>query len=145
MASGIAIAGLLGSVFSTYSSYKEGKEGEKSAKAMAEANAKRAQEETDESARRLQSQQKENLSEARARAAASGVGSGGSQGKYLSGLEEEMGAELDWLTRSGKSQSDLLRQEGNLAGEQAANRGTAGAIGQIGGIIDAGQKWYNTL
>ena len=145
MASAVALAGLAISAGSAYMSYSEGQKGKKSAKAMAAANAKRAQEETAEASRRLKETQAENLAEARARAAASGVGAGGSQGKFLSGLEQEQMAELGWLERSGQSRSDLLIQEGNLAGEQAANRGTSGAIGQIGGVIDAGQKWYNTL
>ena len=145
MATGIAAAGLALAAGSAYVSYSQGKEAEKSAKQMAAANAKRAQEESDEAGRRLRETQAENLADARARAAASGVGTSGSQGTFLAGLEQEQMAELGWLERSGQSRSDLLIQEGNLAGEQAANRGTSGAIGQIGGVIDAGQKWYNTL
>lgn len=143
MATGIAAAGLALAAGSAYVSYSQGKEAEKSAKQMAAANAKRAQEESDEAGRRLRETQAENLADARARAAASGVGTSGSQGTFLAGIEAEQLAEMGWLERAGASQADLLLQSGALAGQTARHQGTAGALGQLGGVVDRAQQWYN--
>lgn len=107
---------------------------------IAERNAERAEAEAEESARRLQRQQDANQSLARARSAASGV-VGGSIDDYLSGMEAEDARQLDWMRKSGKSQSDIIRAEGDLAVDRGKSAAWSTAIGATTDFLGAGGEF----
>ena len=123
-------------------SYKQGKDAAKSAKGVAAENAARALAESKEAARRLKGQQEANLSEARARAAASGVGSGGSQGQYIEGMEAGFKAELAWLKKSGTSAAAIERRKGDLAAGAASSAATGSAFATLGQGAQGSAQWY---
>lgn len=81
----------------------------------ADANAERIEAETAEEKRRKKKQQEEEAALARAKGYASGAG-GKSLDEYLSAMDEEFDRELSWLSRSGKSRSDIARSEGGNVG-----------------------------
>ena len=114
------------------------------AQEIAAANAKRIAEETAESSRRLKAQQDANLSDARARMAASGVRSGtGSQGKFQTNMESAMASERAWLKKSGASQADIAMREGYYANAQAkagAASTLASGIGSSAGLALQGAQ-----
>ena len=97
------------------------------AEEIAELNARNAEMEAEESARRLEKQQASNQSLARARAAASGAG-GESVANYLEDMEREDENQLDWIRRAGSSQAGILRRQGAHAATAARGEATAGMI-----------------
>ena len=134
MATGIVIGGaILGGI----GQIKAGKE----AKKLADANADMMRQETEESARRLEAQQSENLATARARAAASGTTGEGSQASFIEKMGSEFGKELAWLKKSGASAASIEERRGSLE----RSRGLASGIGTIAGGFKGGWgDWGNT-
>ena len=127
MATGIVIGGaILGGI----GQIKAGKE----AKKLADANADMMRQETEESARRLEAQQSENMATARARAAASGTTGEGSQASFIEKMGSEFGKELAWLKKSGASAASIEQRRGSLE----RSRGLASGIGTIAGGIGTG-------
>ena len=103
------------------------------------ANEKLMRAETDEEARRLEKQQEENLSEGKARAAASGVAGkpGGSQTQFLENVQKEQGIQLAWLKKAGASRAGMAGKAGTAAGVSTFGSGIASAGQQYG-------DWYST-
>ena len=91
--------------------------------------AKMREREADESRRRLARQQAQNLGEARARAGASGVKLTGSTAGFISDLERNYAAELNWMRSAGQSAAAAERRRGELAGMAAYGRAFSNAIG----------------
>ena len=133
---GIASAGL---------QYIQGQKAAKAAEEVAAANAARAAAETAESARRLKKQQEATLAEQRARSAASGVQSTGSQLAWMQSEEEEAGLELSWLKKAGRSQQNLLTLQGQQASMAASAAGTSGALSSFSSGLNTGFNWYKAL
>jgi len=79
------------------------------------ANAARVEAETAETYRRQKADMDANRSLARARAAASGGTETGSTAAYLDTMAGEDAAALAWLQKSGKSQADIIRREGDVS------------------------------
>lgn len=122
--------------------YRAGQKAAKSAKSIAAQNADRAKMESAEAARRLKGQQEANMSEARARAAASGIQGGGSQGQFLDTMESGYKKELDWLKKSGASAEAIELRKGELAAGSASSSAMAGAIGSISSGTQSTFQWY---
>lgn len=101
----------------------------KDAKKLADANAANMRAETEEAARRLEAQQAENLSTARARAAASGTTGTGSQASFIDKMGTEFGRELEWLKKSGASAASIEERRGAME----RSRGFASGLGTIAG------------
>lgn len=117
---------------------------QRSAANRAEAEAKRNADmiaaENEETARKMELQNKQAMSESRARAGASGalLSSGSTQG-YLNEMKSVFNAEIDWLKRSGTMQeyNEIMRGRGIASGYRAqANIGlvkTASSAFSAGG------------
>ena len=112
----------------------------KDAKKMASANAAMMRAETEEAARRLESQQAENLATARARAAASGTTGTGSQASFIDKMGSEFGKELAWLKKSGASAASIEERRGSLAKKQ----GMWSGLGTIAGGFSGFSGWGDT-
>ena len=144
-----AVASFLIGAASAAKSYSDSKKAAKAQKAsgqvakdIANENAARIKSETAESARRLKGQQAMNLSEAKARSAASGVRSTtGSQGQFVEGLGSSFASELAWLKKSGASKAQIEARSGDYAVAQA-KAGAAGTmaagVGQAGSLLGSG-------
>ena len=146
----LAVASFAIGAFGAAKSYSESKKAAKGqrrageeARGIAAENAKRIEAETAESARRLKGQQDSNLSEAKARAAASGVNMRGSQGGFISNLASSYQQERDWLKKSGASKATIERRTGDYAVLQA-KAGSAATmatgIGQAGSMLGQGSQ-----
>ena len=116
--------------YTGYQQYKAGKKNEALERAQ-----------TAEEARRLERQQEANLSEGRARAAASGTRNlpGGSQMQFLEDVEKEQGEQLSWLKQVGSTRAGMLGQAGTAAGIGTAAGGLASA-----GAGLASSNWWST-
>ncbi len=121
-------------VYGAYSQYESGQE----AKDIANTNAARQKTESTEAARRLKLQQESTLSEARARAAASGISPQSSTVvTYLDEMQKNFKSEQDWIKKSGTSAADIQARQGEYQARQA----TAGAWGTIANLADNASKW----
>jgi len=107
-----------------YSAYQQQQTGKK--------NEKLEMAETNEQARRLEDQQKDNLKRGRAYAASSGTRPGtGSQQTFLSNVGKQQEKELAWLRYAGVSRAGMQ-----------GDRATAGAVTTFGqGLASAGQSY----
>ena len=115
-----AVVGLGASAYGAYSDYQAG-----------QANEKRIKAETAEEARRMEMEQSREVGLAKAKAAASGTGMGGSQGMFISELESAREAELDWLKRSGTSRARAAAKEGVSSAITGLGAGIASATGTL--------------
>ena len=125
--------------------YVQGQKAAEAAEEVGAANAAAAAAETAEAARRLRRQQDITLAEQRARAAASGVQSTGSQLAWLEDEAGEAGAEMDWLKKAGLSQQQLAYLSGKQASGAASAAGTGAALGTLGGGVNSAFNWYQAL
>ena len=142
------IAGLT-AVTGAFLQYQAGKRQEaagKEAEKMAKKNAERERAETEEAARRLEKEQGRTMALARARAAASGVSGVGSTGLFLSELESENRAELDWLLEAGKTRAEDILQQGRYARKGAASSAWQSYGGGLQSLLGGASyiaDWYN--
>lgn len=136
-----AIPLILGAATAGYQ-YYQGQQAAEAAGDVASANAARAAAETAESARRLKKQQEATLAEQRARAAASGIQTTGSQLDWLASEAAEAGRELDWLKKAGLSNVTLLTLQGKQAAAAASAAGTGAALGSLAGGLNSSFNWY---
>ena len=134
MAEVALIATVAATAFSAYQQY----EGAKDAEQLAKEQADRQKAEAEEMARRAEKDASRQESLARARAAASGIGAGGSTALYMSELEKTQREEIDWIRRAGASQARLTRKEGRWA----YRRGMAGAVSTAASGVTGGYDWY---
>lgn len=102
-------------------------------KKIAAANAARIKAENEEALRRLKKQQESTMAEARARAAASGMTTEGTQKTYLEEMAEAFKSETDWLRESGASQAFITQREGTLAAQSMSAQGLTSAAGTVSG------------
>jgi len=103
----------------------------KKADGIADANAKREEEEATEAARKLKLQQDRILGETRARSAASGIDAdSGTVQAYMSEMQKNFSDELDWIKKSGASAADIRRREGSYQ-RQAATAKAWGTLASI--------------
>ena len=124
MATALAVVGAFGSLVSAGKQMEAASD----AKRAARANAAAIEAETAEEARRLKLEQ--DRTEASSRAAAAASGSGGvSQDLYQDFLGDEHAKELAWLKKSGASQANITRIQGNAA----ASTARANAFGTLAG------------
>lgn len=117
-----------GAAYSIYSSKQAADEQKK----IAAANAARIKAENEEALRKLKKQQEATLAEARARAAASGLTTEGTQRTYLEEMADAFKSETDWLRRSGASQAEITMREGQLAADITRARGVTSGLSQLG-------------
>lgn len=109
------------------------------ARQAARENAKRAQAEAAEEARRLSLQQKETEARTRAAIAASGTGMGSeSQLSYLDKMKREHEKELAWVMKAGSMRARSETTSGKLAYKQ----GMAGAIGSFAGAAGSAYNYF---
>lgn len=101
-------------------------------KRIANANAERIRRENEEALKRLKKQQAANLAEARARAAASGVTTEGTQKTYLEEMKDAFKNEVDWLRSSGASQAVIAQQEGYLRADITRTQGISQGLSKVG-------------
>ncbi len=127
----VAIAAA-GTAYTVYSSEAAAAEQKK----IAKANAERILRENEEGLRRLKKQQEANMAEARARAAASGVTTEGTQKTYLEEMRDAFKSEVDWLRSSGASQAAITQREGFLQADITRSRGLSTGISQAGSSTD---------
>jgi len=153
-----AIAGIVGAVASVASGVASIVSQSKAAAEQAEMQAKMAEEaaalgaknralieqETAEALRRTELAQRKQSSQAKALAAASGfVSDTGSFDLYMTELEQEQQAELEWIKRSGASKADISAQQTQYNVQQIKSQPTTrvewgGALGSIVGGIQQG-------
>lgn len=120
-----------GAAYSAYSAHEAAAEQKK----VAAANAARIKAENEEALRRLNKQQEATMAEARARAAASGMDSGGSQKSYLDEMADAFKSETDWLRSSGASQAHIVQREGELRARSTSAAGIAKGISGMSSAI----------
>lgn len=137
----IAIVGVViaaaGASYTAYSANEAAAEQKK----IARANAARIKAENEEALRRLKKQQAVTLSEARARAAASGVSTEGTQRTYLEEMADAFKSETDWLRSSGASQAAITQREGELRAKTTMAGGVSSGLSQAGGAA----SYYGSL
>jgi hypothetical protein len=130
------------------SSMMQGREAEKQAKAaaaeqerIAQQNAANKEAETVESARRMQAEEDAEAARRRALGAATGIATdqASSLDIFMGAQKDKFQSELDWLLKSGASQSDIIRREGALSasttraqGSQAKWEGISSGLSSIG-------------
>lgn len=112
-------------------------------------NAARIEAETKEKARRESLAAKERQGLTRARQAASGGAASGSNVVYLDEMIETDEKNIDWLRKSGASQADIARREGNynyLSGMASSTSTRAAATGSkfgaFGSLLGGAQSGY---
>ena len=127
----LAVASLAAGAYSANEQRKAGKKQSR----IASDNAARERAESEEAARRHEQAQGAQLSEAKARAAASGVKTSGSQLGFLERLEESQGKELDWMKTSGASRASIAERTGKVN----ASITSSGALGSL--MQGAGQAY----
>ena len=151
MGSAVAIIGAVYSIYSGMQEKKASKAAAKEQEAMAARNAALSEAETREEAARMQQAKDEQMAKSRAKAAASGVQTGGSMDIFMGAQDDKLRGEIDWLKKSGSSRADLIRQGGAFAASQTRQQGStalasgiAGAIGGLGSAYDSGKfdSWF---
>lgn len=100
------------------------------AKKAGGANAEADRAEAAESARREEAQNAEDQARGRAAAAASGVTTAGTPGRFLEEQEAEARRQIDWLGKAGESRAKASEREGT----QGLYKGVGGAIGSFGSV-----------
>lgn len=135
----VAIAAA-GTAYTVYSSEQAAAEQKK----LAAANAARIKAENEEALRRLKKQQASTMAEARARAAASGVTSEGTQRTYLEEMADAFKSETDWLRSSGASQAAITQREGELRAQTTSATGIASAFKGAAGMASSVSSYYGT-
>lgn len=154
----LAVASLAAAAYSANEQRKAGKAAKRSANETAAAQTAAAKEnaamelkEANEEARRMGVAQKSQLSEAKARAGASGVRTTGSQLGFLERLEENQGKELDWLKKSGASRADFIKRTGAIqagmtrsSGSSAYSQGKIGSMDSLIGGAGQAYSYWNT-
>lgn len=133
----IAAAGTAYTVYSTERAAAEQKK-------LAAANAARIKAENEEALRRLKKQQEVTMAEARARAAASGVTTEGTQKTYLDEMAEAFKSETDWLRASGASQAFITQREGTLRAQTTSAQGISAGFQGASSALSAGASYYGT-
>ena len=146
-----AVASVIGSVASIVSQVNAAsKAAESQARAaqqaaeLGEKNIELIRAETGESMRRLSAQQERQESQARAMAAASGAKLEGSPLTFLTEMEEENQAELDWVKRAGLSKEEIEKlrtqyQVSNIKSAPLPSVNWGGFLTNVGGAV--GQGW----
>ena len=141
------ISAIVGAGTAVYSA-KQQHDAAGDAEDLAKQNAKAAEAQTAEEARRLETTQQRDQSLARARAAASGVNPGsGTTSLFLEEMESTQESELEWLKRSGYYTSKALKDEGKMASaaaKTAAFGSAARAVSFAPTIYKTGEqaKWW---
>ncbi len=107
---------------------------------IARQNANRERMETEEQGRRQKKADDLKLSEQLARASASGLTGGGSQGGYMDAMAEEMAKEQRWLAKSGESRAAIIESEGELT----ASQGRASAFGSLVGTAGKAYGYWGS-
>lgn len=133
----VAAAGTAYTVYSTEQAAAEQKK-------IARANAERIKRENEESLRRLKKQQEANMAEARARAAASGVTTEGTQKTYLDEMKDAFQSEVDWLRSSGASQAQITQSEGFLQADITRTKGISAGTRQASSTLSQAQSYWGT-
>ena len=136
MAAALPVVALVASAVSTGMQYKAGQDAKKAGRE----NARLAQMEAAEEARRLQREQKKQQAAATARAAASGGTISGSSELFMKTQQQEHAKQLQWLKTAGKMQASVYRKQGSAAATQA----TGGAIGTLGSAASYGYNIYGS-
>ncbi len=145
-------------VVSGLMSIKQGMDANKSAKAaaaeqerIAQQNAANKEAETVESARRMQAEEDSEAARRRALGAATGIATdqASSLDIFMGAQKDKFQSELDWLLKSGASQSDIIRREGALSasttraqGSQAKWEGISSGLSSIGSGVSTGYTAY---
>ncbi len=111
----LPVIAALGTVTSVMGTLSAGKDAEK----LARQNAQNTQMEAERDARLEGKANAAELSQGRARLAASGVKMSGSGMSYLDELEATGRERENWIRKSGKSRADIERQEGKTARKQS--------------------------
>lgn len=129
-----------GTAYTVYSTEKAAAEQKK----LARANAERIKRENEESLRRLKKQQEANMAEARARAAASGMTTEGTQKTYLDEMKDAFKSEVDWLRSSGASQALIQQSEGFLQADITRTRGISSGTRQASSTLSTASSYWGT-
>lgn len=121
MALGMVAAGI--SIGSSLRGRRKQKKAGKSAQKLADQDAARIKEETDEAVRRTGESQEDVLARSRAISGGSGIRSGaGSTDVYMDEMKKTFKADLDWIEKSGASQESLTRAQGRFARQESDAR-----------------------
>ena len=110
-------------------------------------NEKLERQETDEQARRLGIQQKDNLKRGQAAAGASGTRPGtGSQQTFLSKVGERQEKEMEWLKHAGASRAGINLEKSRAGAISTLGTGLASAGAMYGKSASesAGTNWWTT-
>ncbi len=107
---------------------------------IARQNAANQRLETEEQGRRQKKADDLKLSEQLARASASGLAGGGSQGGYMDAMAEEMGKEQRWLATSGENKANIMEDEGALT----ASQGKSAAFGSLAGAAKSAYGYWGS-
>lgn len=144
MGTAVGVAGLIISAISAgYSIYSQ-EQAKSEAEDLAEKNAERIEAETAEEARRAA--RNAAVTEARAKAALSGLNLGGqSTDLYLKQLHSTNQEQISWIKTSGAMNADVARAQGDVASATAeANMANtiASTWTQMSNQVDQMGQWY---
>ncbi len=115
---------------------------------LAKANVSYISQEAVEQKRRLRFEQERTMGTAKAGVAASGFRSGkesmgASQRSYLDTLADVQKKELDWITRSATSRSNIAKRAGDSAASQLRSQGTAQLFSGLSSAASTMYQWGN--
>ena len=116
-------------LYSAERTYAAGKEAED----LADKNAATIRAEAEEEVRRVSLQQEAAVGEARAAMGAGGTGQS-SLATFLSKVQEEQSADVNWIRRSGTTKSDIARSEGTTTRKQAV-------ASSVGTVANTANTW----
>lgn len=144
----IGLAGLAMGAYQAYSTHeaqqearREQEKANQAARALANANALRSEAETAEALRRANKTKEKEAGTLRARLASSGV-SGMSAEAYISDFLSERTKEIEWISKAGKAQANLIRKgasyQPNLPGGNIAQ-----LLGGFTSTAASGYEWYD--
>jgi hypothetical protein len=127
-----ATAMVIATVVSAGMQYKAGQDQKK----VGKQNADRMRAESAEEARRMADAQESQLSDAKARASATGLATTGSQLGFLETLETKQKSELDWAKNSGASAASIAQKTSDI-------QSSTTKAGSLSTLVSGGGTAYN--
>lgn len=100
----------------------------------------RLQEETAESIRRTREQQSITEKTTAARIGASGFASGSSLDRYMESMKQQHAADIDWMTKSGASQEQIMARESAARSRATQAQAKSASRGRWGSVVKAGSS-----
>ena len=145
----MAVTATVATVVSTGMSFRGRRKAKKAAKkqaraetAFAKKEAENSEAETAESVRRAEEQASSAESTSRARAAGSGVASGGSVDIALDAMSEEHRRQIDWMAEAGASAARMALEGGVMRSDAARAQASAFDAQMWGGLATGATNIY---